>query len=410
MNHYNKIYLYILMDLYYSKSGFATCVIGPAYKCKNKKIPVNDYISKFIENSDKNKVSIETELNISKYLKKKLKKKIVDEYFSLVDYTCSINQKRSIKKCKLDPNKKYKILYSKNAGCKSITKNSKIFVKDKNTLKKIDVNNIRTNNIISKNKKYKKSLIVRKCGSLNDSDGAVLKLCFSKENRKNNIKRLFEMIRLLHKENIIQFDIKEGNIVSNSDAKIRLIDFGTSVIASSFDDIDINNNIDDIISNICKNKLIGWTQYYLSPEMVIVLEMYKNKHIEKSTMISILINKLMKIFGDNYIDNIKYEELVNLVEYAFNNKQDFINQLFLNKTNKQIFKTDIYAAGIVLYDIFKYLLALKNIELILNINEIEEYKHIHPMGNLIELIYNMIHIDFRNRYDINQCIQSKYIT
>ena len=66
-------------------------------------------------------------------------------------------QKRSIKKCPLDPKKKYKILYSRNAGCKKITKNSKIFVKNKdNNLKKIDVNNIRTNNIISKNKKYNK--------------------------------------------------------------------------------------------------------------------------------------------------------------------------------------------------------------------------------------------------------------
>jgi serine/threonine protein kinase len=400
------------MELHYSKSGFANCVFGwPAYKCKNKKIPVDDYISKILEDTKKNKVSIQTELNIGKYLKKIYKKNIIDEYFSLVDYTCSIKSKKSIKKCPLDPKKKYKILYSRNAGCKKITKNSKIFVKNKdNNLKKIDVNNIRTNNIISKNKKYNKSLIVRKCGTLNDSDGYVIKLCFSNENRQNNIRKLLEMIQLLYEANIVQLDIKEGNIVSNSNGDIRLIDFGTSIIASSFNDINVNNDIDDIIYTIFKTKLIGWTYYYLSPEISILLEFYKNKYIEKSTMISILVNKLIKIFGEQYFDNIKYTELINLVDYAFNYKEDFVKQIFLNKTNRQIFKTDIYAAGIVLYDIFKYLLSLQNIELNLHKDEIEQSKDIHPMGHLIDLIYNMSHIDFRNRYDINQCLNNEYFT
>ena len=396
------------MELHYSKSGFATCVVGPAYKCKNKKIPVNDYISKIMEDTKKNKVTIETEINIGKYLKKKIKKKIVEDYFSLVDYTCSIKQKRSLKKCKLDYKKKYKILYSRNAGCKPITKNSKIFVKTKHNLKKIDVNNIITNNIIANNKKYNKSLIIRKCGTLNDSDGAVIKLCFSKQNRKNNIKRLLKMIKLLHDNNVIQFDIKEGNIVSNSDAKIRLIDFGTSLIASSFNDIDINDDIDNIIYTLFKTKLIGWTSYYLSPEFTILLEFYKYKHIEKATMIGILINKLIKIFGDSYFNNQKYDELINLVDYAYNNKRDFITQLFLNKSNKEIFKTDIYAAGIVLYDIFNYL-SLKNLDINLN-KDVFNHKDTNPTGHLIDLIYNMTHIDFRNRYTINQCLQNKYTT
>ena len=113
----------------------------------------------------------------------------------------------------------------------------------------------------------------------------VQKKTFSEKKRVNSIKRLIEILKLLYDEKIIHFDIKLDNIVSNSIGDLKLIDFGGGVLLSDFKSINLNNNFNDIVYDLYKNKFFSWTTDYVSPEILIILEFKKNPFIEKEEMV-----------------------------------------------------------------------------------------------------------------------------
>lgn len=377
------------MEINHGSAGTSVCVLVPPYNCKGKKYN-NSYVSKIVEYSAKNNI-INNEIRISKYLLKHYKKTILYKYFSIILDSCIVKSKKQLGKCKTKKNKKYIILYSKNAGCKPITKSSKVFVK--NT--KIKINNIQYNILISNNKKYKKNNIDRRCGDLTASEGTLLKVFFSKKYEKQNVKRLIKILSLLHKFNVIHCDIKLDNIISNSKKELKLIDFGVSILLSDLQalqaiNLDYNFNV---LLNKFHSKFYGWTNNYISPEIIIISKFFENKDIDKDNMMILLKNKLEESFYVDYVDSFKHNILINLIDYVYNNKMEFIISLI----DEGIFKTDIYSMGMTLYYIFNYVF---DTPINLDINTIN--------NKLVSLIYNMTYIDYRSRYNINQCIKADY--
>jgi len=373
------------MNINHGAAGTSLCVLVPPYNCLGKKYN-NNYVSKIVEYSQNNKI-VNNELRISKYLLKNYKKKILYKYFNIILDSCIVKSKKKLGKCKTKKNLKYIILYSKNGGCKPITKYSKVFVNNK----KIKINNIKNDKLISNNKKYNKNNITRRCGDLTYSNGLLLKVFFSKKYEKINVKRLIKIVSLLEKFKVIHFDIKHDNIVCNSKKELRLIDFGISILLSDLQKINTNYNF-NIVLNKFYLKLYGWTDNYISPEIIIISLFFQNNEIDKDSMIILLKKKLEESFYIGYINNKNYKIIVDLIDYIYNNKMEFLISLI----NGSIFKTDIYCMGKSLYYIFNYVFN-KPINLNDSIN-----------NKLVSLIYNMTYIDYRLRYNINQCINDTY--
>jgi len=373
------------MNINHGEAGTSLCVLVPPYNCKGKKYN-NNYVSKIAEYSTNTKI-INNELRISKYLLKKYKKTILFKYFSIILDSCIVNTKKKLGKCKTKKNQKYIILYSKNAGCKPITKSSKVFINNK----KIKINNIKNDMLISNNKKYNKNNITRRCGDLTYSNGLLLKVFFLKKYEKKNVKRLIKILSVLEKFKVIHFDIKLDNIVSNSKKELRLIDFGISILLSDLQKINTNYNF-NIVLNKFYLKLYGWTNNYISPEIIIISLFFENNDIDKDNMIILLKKKLEESFYIGYINKKKHNIIVNLIDYIYNNKMEFLISLI----NGSIFKTDIYCMGKSLYNIFNYVFNNP-----INLNDSINNK-------LVLLIYNMTHIDYRLRYNVKQCINDNY--
>jgi serine/threonine protein kinase len=379
------------MNINHGTAGSALCVLVPPYNCKSKKYN-NNYVSKIVEYS--NKKIIINELRIAKYLLKHYKKTILYKYFSLILDSCVVKSNKQLGKCKkTQKNKKYIVLYSKNAGCKPITKSSKVFVKTQfNKMNKIKINNIQSNVIISNNIKYKKNNIIRKCGDLSSFNGAILTMCFSKKYEKNNVKRLIKILSLLHKLKVIHCDIKLDNIISNNKKEIRLIDFGVSILLSDLQNLNLDYNF-NVLLNKFHSKFYGWTTNYISPEIIIVSKFFENNDIDKDNMIILLKNKLETSFYLGYVNSTNHQILTQLVDYVYNNKMQFLIDLI----DGEIFKTDIYSMGITLYYIFNYVFDNPiNLEIDKENNK------------LVSLIYNMTLIDYRSRFNINKCTNSDY--
>ena len=375
------------MDINHGIAGSSLCVLVPPYNCKGKKYN-NNYVSKIVEYSSKNNI-ITNEIRISKYLLKNYKKTILYKYFSIILDSCIVKSNKQLGKCKkTKKNKKYIILYSKNAGCKPITKSSKVFVKNN----KIKINNIQYNILISNNKKYKKNNIDRRCGDLTSSEGILLKVFFSKKYEKQNVKRLIKILSLLYKFNVIHCDIKLDNIISNSKKELKLIDFGVSILLSDLQGLNLDYNF-NVLLNKFHSKFYGWTNNYISPEIIIISTFFENKDIDKDNMILLLKNKLEQSFYVGYVNSFKHNLLINLIDYVYNNKMEFIISLI----DGGIFKTDIYSMGMTLYYIFNYVF---NNPINLDINKIN--------NKLVSLIYNMTYIDYRSRYNIKHCIKDDY--
>jgi len=139
-------------------------------------------------------------------------------------------------------------------------------------------------------------------------------------------------------------------------------------------------------------KLYGWTDNYISSEIIIISLFFQNNEIDKDSMIILLKKKLEESFYIGYINNKNYKIIVDLIDYIYNNKMEFLISLI----NGSIFKTDIYCMGKSLYYIFNYVFN-KPINLNNSIN-----------NKLVSLIYNMTYIDYRLRYNIKQCINDTY--
>ena len=386
----------MVLDIDYGSAGTANCVLVPPYNYKKGKYN-NNYVSK-IANYTEDKKIIDNEIRISNYLKQNISNNLIDKYFSIVinNHNLKKSKYKKLKKCNLKSNTDYKILYSKNVGCKPITKHSKIFIKN-NNIHKIRVNNIKETKIISKKKIYNSKQIVRTCGDLIQE--LVQKKTFSEKMRVKSIKILIKSMKILHNNNLIHFDIKLDNIIYDNN-KLRLIDFGGSILLHDFNNINLNNDFNVLIDEIY-NKLFSWTTDYISPEILIILEFKKNPFINQDEM----IYKIKKIIENSINERLNkkyYLELTQLIEYIYDNKLKFIKELFKNGYKSYIFKTDIYSMGISIYILLKYL--NNDTKFTLKSHRFNKYKKI-KMHKIMKLLYNMTIIDYRNRYNINDCIQ-----
>ena len=376
------------MDIDYGTGLTASCVLIPPFNCNGRKYNSN-YISKLVENNEDNKFLLANEIRISKYLSRKINKNILEKYFSVVVDNCVVNSRKIFRCNNLKPNTDYKILYSKNGACKPITNKASIFVKNSNNqFKKIKVNSIKNNTVLSQSKIYTKDDIVRKCGSLYEYH--LIELCFSKKYRKQNIKRLLNMLTLLKNNNFIHLDIKLENMIVNIKKEIRLIDFGGSIIYRDFSYLRDNSNFFDIINKLIDNNILAWTDYYLAPEMHIISEFYNNNSIEQIEMFGNVKTKLEEVY---VFDNDKINELLTLIDYVYDNKLEFLKALLFNNKDSNIYKVDVYAMGI------SFLLIVEHIHKI-DINE--------NLYDLEELINTMTRIDYRNRSNIKDCFKSSY--
>jgi serine/threonine protein kinase len=374
------------MEINYGSGGSANCVLVPPFNCKKRKYN-NNYVSKIAKFTTKEEINLITnEIRIGKFLKNKK----LDKYFVLVTDHCNLKKSKykTLKKCNLDKKSNYKILYSKNVGCYPITKKSKVYVSNNNLIKKIKVNNIINNKIISKNKKYNSSNIKWICGEFTNE--LVVDMCFSESNQIKSIQSLLKMLKLLHQNNIIHGDIKLDNIISNNNQEIRLIDFGGASILSDFNILDINSDFNILIIKI-SHILLNHTIEYVSPELLIIYEFYKNKDIKKKEMFNNIQLILEKSFNKS-LHKKTIMELKNIIDFIYKNKRRFIRDMFLLNKNSKIFKSDIYSMGMALFYIYKYIIGKQNINL----------KN-KSLKQIMKLIYNMTHIDYRKRYNISKC-------
>ena len=374
------------MDIDYGSGLTASCVLTPPFNCNGRKYKSN-YISKFVENNDENKPLLDNEIRISKYLSRKINKNILEKYFAVVLDSCVVNSNK-IQRCKLKPNTEYKVLYSKNGSCKPITKKASIFVKNSNQQKKISVNSIKNNKVLSRGIEYSKNDIVRKCGVLYEPH--LVDFCFSPKYRKKNIKRLLNMVKLLTDHGCIHLDIKLENLVVNIKKEIRLIDFGGSILYRDLSYLSNNTDFFDLINKLLSNNILAWTDYYLSPELLIISEFYNNNNIDQVEMFGNIKTKLEEVYEFN---NDLIMELIELITYIYNNKMEFIKDLFFSNKNSKIYNVDVYAMGISLFSIYN------------NIHTKEENEE---LNSLEALISNMIRIDYRHRFNIKDCFKSSY--
>ena len=378
------------MEINYGSGGSANCVLVPPFNCKKRKYN-NNYVSKIAKFTTDEEINlINNEIRIGKFLKHKK----IDKYIVIINDNCNLKKSKykKLKKCNLDKKSNYKILYSKNVGCYPLTKKSKVYVNNNNSIKNIHVNNIINNKIISNNKKYNISNIKRKCGEFTNE--FVVDMCFSDNYQIKSIKTLLKILKLLHQNTIIHGDIKLDNIISNNKKEIRLIDFGGSSILSDFNILDIKSNFNILIIKIT-HILLTHTIEYLSPEILIIFEFYKNKDINKKQMF-INIKQILEKTLNNPLPKESIIELKNIIDFTYKNKKQFIRDMFLLNKKSNIFKSDIYSMGIVLYYIYKYIIGSRN-----NIHS-NNLKN-KPLKQIMNLIINMTHIDYRKRYNIVKC-------
>jgi len=75
----------------------------------------------------------------------------------------------------------------------------------------------------------------------------------------------------------------------------------------------------------------------ISPEIIIISELLENNDIDKNNMIILLENELDYSFYKGNINLDKYKIIVDLVDYVYNNKMEFLISLIDGDIFKQIF-------------------------------------------------------------------------
>ena len=234
-------------------------------------------------------------------------------------------------------------------------------------------------------------------------------------NFKYYFKNLLIGLSKLHKNRIVNLDIKTENIMVKYDStikklKLRYIDFGMS---------------QHLNENYCKNynniELFG-TIEVLPIEIFICYVINKNKKIKSE---SYILNKIYH-YTDEYIYKIYkelkvYDNINILYNKTINQKTktklnpliirlyNEINNYFENGTilnyyfglnnvksiNGFLQKSDVYSLGIAMYEY------LMNLEFVINIKSPENIK-------LYRLINKMIYPDYTKRYNIEECLEDPY--
>lgn len=345
----------------------AKCIINPSLKCGNFKRS-HKYISKIVEiNNDIINSIINNEIEISKLIKKSGKSlKWIDNNFALIERVCPNSKlsKNIIKKCNMSSKTKNKMLIMRNVGCNAIYKGSKIetkygkarILKTKKKIVSVKYNNNTISNITRNN-------IIKYCGDLSNSIVLNRIKILGSIFIKKILVKLLNAIKFLHSINITHNDIKNGNIVMDSNYNVRIIDFGSSIHLSTL------KSDKELI-----RKMSMSTPYFVPPE-ICILQYSMNNYSKKIT-----INKTIQVSGIK-----KTPKTFKFIEELYKNRKKIKHDLFYSK-NPSIFKYDVYSLG-------------RFLDLLYKVTQLKMPKKIKI------LINKMLEPDYKKRFSINQCLR-----
>ena len=382
------------------------CVVTPAISCSSTDINLDKSVSKIVKDPDGSDIS--TELKISNFLKK------IDplqKYFITYDNICRIHRLPKDRTDLLS----VKYTDDEMEDYKTIENNKD---KDKDVCD-IEVS-LHPINLIMKHAGNSLSSIMKVDRK---SKGTLAKMHqLFIENFKKCFKHLIIGLIKMHKNKIVNRDIKQRNIMikwntdtyknkssnkysSKNDIKndsekqkdileIRYIDFGLSDIITS-----------DMYKHTSNIRLKG-TYFYISPELFISYiitnnnNRSRNYHMKKiNTEINENVKKaLLRINEKEILNNLNkdidilYDKIKFLVD-----KDKILEVYFGSKTkiyNGYLQKGDVYALGISMFETLYH------------------YSHIDTKSNknLYDLLSNMIKIDPDKRYNAIQCLSHPYFT
>ena len=220
-------------------------------------------------------------------------------------------------------------------------------------------------------------------------------------NFKHHARFLLEGIYKLHKNNIVQRDIKIENLMidwtsqSQSDVIIRYIDFGLSEILTP-----------QYISSKYNIHAQG-TPELIPPDIIISSELKKYYRYDKDFILGKIMRELEKSVKKSFIElhldtsiiKPKARTLIDSIKQSFMDGT-ILTKYFGNpndKFNGYVHKSDVYALGITFYEI------------------LHKYCHGNTLCSdlkknpkLAHLIKNMIELEPDKRYNVLQCLQHPY--
>ena len=394
------------------EGGFG-CVVTPPLGCKNKKLSKfknKDYVSKIVDISTYDTLEdAMSEIEIGNLLKRidktgkyftpiidycKLKKTVrkdtikiewinKSEYYVIDDKYPKIPQED---KCKLDTKLEYMNLIMVNSGI-----------------------NIKQVAKMAKN---------------------TIEYQYLKNNIRSIMKHLCEGLQKLKTYGIVHCDIKEANItfkmINNNKAKISIIDYGLA------DHIDDENYINYTFENLVDITSRG-TEGYMPPEIVLIHTMlqyhlyYLNGHSSQSLSSKKLRKKILESSSKYFIDRkiTDFFKKLNLYKGGISLAQSLKSKsLSSSSKSKKTMLRDFYNPnkdGILIYNkLLKYVNNKKIIDKMYEINGILDKWSVYSLGfvftyltnkklnyhneQCIDLINNMINIDFEKRFNIDQCL------
>ncbi len=365
--------------------GASGCVLTPPIPCNDRK-QTSKNISKIIELNRENKLDdIENEINISDKLKTidkhgyhfaiiktycKLRKNIIRKDVVYIDD----RQKTKYKdKCTINKNRNYINLIQNNAG--------------------INLDNMLDNSSLHHDEKI---IIYNQFRSI--------------------IKHLFIGMKKMHKLHIIHGDIKPNNMAvfkENNHVNILYFDYGLSI-----DMAEVNMNRADHIG-------VFGTPGYIAPEKYIASHIFKysNKYslskLKDKENAMTLIRKINSIIMENEIDVQSVDININKTRLGISIAHDShivdknnniitprdienifydilehirnqtLTTVFYEPINGFLYKEDIYALGMTIYQIYDRF----------------KIKH-NPL--FLNLVSNMIAPEPKNRYNIIQCLKHPF--
>jgi serine/threonine protein kinase len=382
-------------------SGGFGCVLKPHINCKDKKLKGGNLVSKvtIIKLDDEDDMeTLQNEIEISKLVLKIDKKQ---EYLSPIinyckyDYDTDRDDIKNVNKSKMGSTLKHR---SKGVKGKTKSKTKKCLVNENP--------NYLVVNLILKNSGFDLTYYMRK----------------STPSQKTTIKKygseivanLLTGLEMLHKNHICHKDIKPHNIcinIKNNYPHVRIIDFGLSENLKSMKHTyrNINNSgtpcymsIDFIILQEIKYQ--GFDDVISSKKIQSILANNLFKSI-RNNLSSFSDRGLNKIFLNGTEKSIKKKSKFNLPQQQFityDEVYSIINYILDLHKNKKLlseyFKKidgintlmDVYSLGLVFFDMYQYF----------------KFDDIF----LVNLIKNMLQLNYINRMNVTQCLKHQYVT